>query len=356
MRDFFKRKRADGTYAPTLWTNLRGERVSTGCKDLRAAQAWRRNEERIGADPRHAASQGARLDDAIRDLGAELCRRGRAAGTLDRAKRKMGHYVRLWGADLPLGDIDARLVGEYIDTRLKEPGSRKAPPGEKAPRVQRITIRDELAFLRQTLQIARRLGLYAAHVDDVLPLQWETGHKPRKDFVKFEALGDLLKRVTEAHAAHVLFFCVTGGRLADSYRARREDFDTKRWRVLVRGSKTDGSHRTIPIPEFLRPLVKRLLRDAAGDDLLFRTWPNINRDVKSACGRAGLAGVSTNGLRRTFGHALRTHGFDLDTISKLFGHTTIKLARDVYADVDGDELAEVVKLQTAQARYKKRTG
>ncbi len=338
---FFKRKRPDGTDGPVWWTRLKGERVSTGCSDLRAAQIWRRAQERDGADPRNAASQGARLVDAIEDLKQELRNRGRAAATLERCGKKLGHFRRLWGDDCALGSIDARLVSSYITSRLKERGSRKAAPGQQVPRVKRITIRDELAFLRQLLKLARRNGRYALHVDDVMPIVWETGHKPRQDFVPFDKLPLLLEHVTPEHAAHVLFFCTTGGRLSDSYRARRADFDTKKWRVLVRGSKTERSWRTIPVPEFLQPSVKRLLRDG-GEDRLFATWPNLDRDLKAACTRAGLEEVSTNGLRRTFGHALRTHGFDLDTISKLFGHTTIKLVRDVYADVDGDELAEVV--------------
>ncbi len=340
---FFKRKRPDGTDGPVWWTRLNGVRVSTGCADLRAAQAWRRNEERTSANPRHAAAQGARLDDAIRDLEAELRLRGRASGTLSRASQKLGHFARLWGSDRAMSSIDARLVGEYIAIRLKEPGAASEST------VKRITIRDELAFLRQMLTVARRLGTFAAHPDDVLPLSFETGHKPRKDYVPFARLPDLLDHVTSEHASHILFFCVTGARMVDSYRAQRKDFDTKKWRILVRGSKTEGSWRTIPVPTFLQPLVRRLLKDAEGEDVLFRTWPNMNRDIKAACTRAKLEEVSTNGLRRTFGHALRTHGFDLDTISKLFGHTTIKLVRDVYADVEGDELAAVV--HAASRRY-----
>jgi integrase len=116
--------------------------------------------------------------------------------------------------------------------------------------------------------------------------------------------------------------------------------------------ETAGSWRTIPVPEFLRPLVTRLLADAPGDDVLFDPWleGNQNRDIKAACRRAKLEPVSTNGLRRTFGHALRAHGFSLDVISRLFGHTTEKLARDVYADFDQDELAAVVERQGARTK------
>lgn len=51
----------------------------------------------------------------------------------------------------------------------------------------------------------------------------------------------------------------------------------------------------------------------------------------------------TNGLRRTFGKMHRLRGYSLDSISKMFGHTTAKLVRDVYADVDGDDLAGLME-------------
>jgi integrase len=163
--------------------------------------------------------------------------------------------------------------------------------------------------------------------------------------VRAEDLPKLLEHVEPRHAAHLLYFVTTAGRLADSYRARREDFDTKKWRALVRGSKTDGSFRTIPVTDFLRPWVKRMLRDAEGGDVLFVDWPNLHRDLRAACVRAGIPKVSTNGLRRTFGKWHRLRGYSLDTISKLFGHTTAKLVRDVYADLDGEELAKMVALE-----------
>ncbi len=353
MREFWRRERADGTLAPTLWTNLHGRRVSTGCKDRRAAIKWKRAREREGADPRHAAAERASLGDAIRELYAELRRRGRSKATQDRAKKKLGHFARLWGVQRKLSTIDARLIGQYIDTRLTDRGIRK---GSK---VERITVRDELAFLRQALKLARRQGCYAHAIDDVMPIRFETGHKPRKDFIPFVDLPRLLTHVASNRIAHVLFFCVTGGRIADSYRARRSDFDTIKWRIHIRGSKTEGSLRTIPVPNFLRPLVRLLLAEdtGGGPDLLFREWVNINRDIKATCVRAKVPKVSTNGLRRTFGHALRMHGFDLDAVSKLFGHTTTKLVRDVYANVDGDELATLVEMQEAASMtYKKRTG
>ena len=86
-----------------------------------------------------------------------------------------------------------------------------------------------------------------------------------------------------------------------------------------------------------------MLRDAPGETVLFDTWTMMLRDMKLACDKAGLAHVTTNGLRRSFGMWHRLHGYSLEIISKLFGHTTAKLVRDVYADVDGEELREAME-------------
>jgi integrase len=347
--EFWPRERPDGTHGKTLWTNLGGKRVSTGCTNLKTAKRWKERKLVERADPRRAASEAARLDDAMRELYAELRRRGRSAGTQKKCREKLAHFPRLWGADCKLSEIDARKVSKYIDTRLDD-------PGQGGNTVSRLTIRDELGFLRQMLKLARRQGLYAYAIDDVMPLQWETGHKPKKDWCTPSALEKLLEHVIPRHAAHLLFFVTTAGRRADSYRALRSDFDVVKWRATVRGSKTDGSFRTIPITDFLRPFVTRMLALAEGEEILFPMWTNIARDMREACDRAGIPRVSTNGLRRTFGKWHRLRGYSLDLISKLFGHTTAKLARDVYADVDGDELAEVLALEGAIIRSKSGTG
>lgn len=350
QREFFKRKRADGNLSPIWWTRIGGKRRSTGTSNLKAAKRWKERQLIERADPRRAAAEEATLADAMREMYAELRRRGRAAGTQLRCKQKLAHFPRLWGESCKLAEIDARKIDKYIDTRLSDS---LEETGFKTPK--RITIRDELAFLRQMLKLARRHGRYALAIDDVFPEQFESGHKPKRDWVREENLPKLLQHVEPRHAAHLLFFVCTAGRLADSYRAQRDDFDLTKWRVTVRGSKTEGSFRTIPVSDFLHGYVNQLLSDAEGESILFVDWPNIHRDINAACERAGIPKVTTNGLRRTFGMWHRLRGFSLDTISKLFGHTTAKLVRDVYADLEGDELAELMTLEAARSGFRSGT-
>lgn len=333
--EFWKRQRADGSYGEHWQTNLGGERVSTKQTGLAAARRWRSAQEIERADPRRARAEATTLEDAIRAMYAELRRRNRADATIERCQEKLAHFPRLWGKDCKLIEIDAEKVDAYVDKRLEEGFSR-------------LTIRDERAFLRQTLKLQKRYGKWPFAIEDVFPL-FETGHKPKRDFVTAENLPKLLAHVEPRHAAHLLFFVVTAGRLSDSYRAERIDFDTTTWKALVRGSKTEGSYRTIPILEHLRPYAEQMLRDGE-PNLLFLPWPNMHRDLAGACERAKIPRVTTNGLRRTFGKLARMHGYSLDTISKLFGHTTADLVRDVYADVDGDELDAVVEVERKRGR------
>jgi integrase len=345
--EFWRRERDDGTLGKKWWTNLFGRRVSTGFERKSDAEAWKRARLREGADPRRAAAEKAHLDDAMRALYAELRRRGRSPATQKRARQKLAHFPRLWGAKCKLATVDLVKIQKYVDTRLSDSLD---TTGFQTPK--RITIRDELAFLRQMLKLARRQGLYHMAIDDVLD-RFETGHKPKKDWCTPESLEKLLERVTDGHKAHLLFFLVTAGRLADSYRAERVDFALKgaQPKAHVRGSKTDGSFRTIPIEPIFVPYAERMLRLAEGDGkLLFLPWPNLHRSLREACERAGIPPVTTNGLRRTFGKWLRLAGYTLDTISKLFGHTTAKLVRDVYADVEGDELAQLTARERAMFR------
>lgn len=339
--EFWKRKRPDGTIGKVYWTNLGGVRVSTGAPTLDAAKRWKEARELERADPRRAAAEASTLADAIRDLYAELRRRDRSDATIERAKQKLGHFPRLWGADCRMAAIDARKVGEYIDARLDEG-------------VKRITVRDELAFLRQLLKLARRHGIFAQHVEDVLPLSFDVDHAPKKTWCRERDFPRLLRKVTTEHSAHLAWIVATGSRLSESYNARRLDADVTAGRVLIRGSKTAESWKTIAVPSRLRKWLRYALKYAAprerSSDPLFAAWPNIWRDMHAACERAGVPPIGPHDLRRTSGKWMRLWGFDLEEIAKFLRHTDPKLAREVYADVEGAELSTV--FANAEARIK----
>ena len=69
--------------------------------------------------------------------------------------RVSAHVPTITSGDSSAAAIDVSRIDSYVTTRLDD--------GVKC-----LTIRDELAFLRQTLKLARRQGKYPYAIDDVI--------------------------------------------------------------------------------------------------------------------------------------------------------------------------------------------
>jgi integrase len=315
-----------------LWCRVFGRRSSTACRDEQAASAVANDLERRSVDPTYARAHQATLGGALKMLKADLVRRGSAEATKRKASEKVGHFVAIWGTELPLAKIDAPRVTAYVDLRLEQ--------GAKP-----ITVKDELGHLRQALLLARHAGTYHLEVSSIFPPFFSGKHKPRKRWPTPAEMALLLPQLEAHRAAHVVWMLGTGSRLGESFRARREDVDLERGLVHIRGTKTVASEDDVPITAVNEPLIRFALERAIGDKELFASWGNLNRDLAAACARAGIAKLTPNDLRRGFGSWHRLAGVDLDGVALLLRHTTSKLAETTYAKVRGDEVRRLVEPQ-----------
>lgn len=315
----------------TWWVGWGTERRSTKCQDRKAAELKAREFERERADPRLYAAQTTTLSDAIRATYDELRRRECADATITRAKHKLGHFPRLWGLHMPIARIDAGLVAAYVDARLAEG-------------VKRITIRDELAFLRQLLKIANRLGTWAGKHEEVLPMRFESQHTPRDRWHTQQQALALLTALATRRAAHAAFIFATGARKGESFRARRCDVDLEAGEVFLRGTKTRKALRRVPITNITRELIRFALAHAPGEDVLFDGWDKLHRDVQSAAKRAGIeGGTSPNDWRRSYAKWHRVEGVPTSLIAPMLGHATDKLVQTTYAKLEGAELGKAIE-------------
>lgn len=318
------------------WTRVDGKRVSTRCRDRKAAELAARALERRRADPRHAAAQTTTLGDAVRSLTAELRRRGRSDATMERARQKCGHWVRLWGETLTLSAITRQLVLDAIDQRQAEGASR-------------TTIRDELAFLRQTLRLAWSHGRTPHDPASILP-RWEAQHRPRERVLEPSEVEALLRALTPRRAAHVAFILATGARLGESMRARREDVGEDV--VYLRGTKTERARRRVPILPMTRDLLTFALEHAPGNELLFAPWAKLHRDVAAASSDAGIAPSTPNDWRRTLATWLRRSGVEPSLIAAVLGHVDARMVERVYGRLEGAELGAAVEARTVSNLYR----
>ncbi len=305
-------------------------RVSTHCTDKKAAEKRANELEREAFDPANAAANKATTAEACAEFIGSRQRRGRAAGTLHHYGVKLGHTVRL----MPrlLAGIDAHACERFIETRMEEGAAQ-------------TTVKKEIRALGAMLRHARRQGLYQRDVEAVIPELEET-YKPRERFLTPLELVGLVSALPSHRAAQVVFIVATGARFGESERARDEDIDGMM--VLLRGTKTEGSWRTVPVPPTMRIALGWARAHARslptlGPGPMFEAWGNVRHDLTRACRQIGIATVSPNDLRRTFATWLRMAGVSTDLIGKALGHTTSRMAERVYGRISPTDLGRLIE-------------
>lgn len=385
-----KRKvRKDGLYprGRIWWTRIGGERVSTQCKDVKAALIVRARLEREAADPSASlARKTTMMDMLVHVLDDRRSAKGKTGGTLSKHtlevwRLKLGHAVRLIGPKVPLAEVDYDCVSRFLADRGREPRAK----GSKEP-VSQHELSKDLGALRFGLRLEKQRGAYPHDVDHVTRTRrFAVGYKPRKRHLTWEeiplllsgllleaknrvtaerlakarALRDegrtLLEIAAELHCAistakryltmkepgpvlggdvrsrHAAWFIATGGRDAESHRAELRDHDLTRWRVFMRGSKTGEAESVIPIAPPFRSLLAFSLEGAPEKGPIFGEWANVGRALKLACERAGIERVSPNDLRRTHSSLLSQAGIRHSDLKLVTRHTTTRMLDLVYA-------------------------
>lgn len=317
--------------APTwhvLWTDARGAHcLDTGSSDAGSASNIARQlvaaaSDPAGISPHTPAISAHTVYDAI-DRLAEVGLLDNAQGTVECYQQRGGHVVRLLGA-LPVDALTLDVLHEYIANRLNEGAARE-------------TIRKELTVLRQALKLARKRGLFLWDPSDLFP-DFEARYTPRTGWLT-PAQVDLLLGKLEPHRQRwVLVAVYTGARRSELERIDWRDLDFGKGELRIRGTKTAGSVRSVPIhPRLLASLQPRAVRGH-----LVRPWPNLGRDLPLACKAAQVPRVTANDLRRTFASWLVQAGESNFVVSRLLGHTTTKMVDLVYGQLTAETLRTAI--------------
>ncbi|MEI8256239.1 MAG: hypothetical protein WCJ30_11265, partial [Deltaproteobacteria bacterium] len=262
---------------------------STRAFDKKAAEDIARQWERDAADPDHAASRSATLSDALdlllRDRSSKVLAGKRSEETVKFYRRKAGHVVRLFEqpdvakARVPflLKTLRPKHVDDFIDQRRIEGA------GEH-------TIHKEITTLRAALKLAKRRDMWFGDVDAIIPPGFSPEYKPRERNLPMPEVERLLRELSPERGAVVAFIVATSAEWRAVERALCGDVSADASFVLLRGTKVDTRHRTVPI---VSPGQRTLLRYATdhaektADGPMFLPWKNVRRDLRTACLRAG---------------------------------------------------------------------
>lgn len=128
---------------------------------------------------------------------------------------------------------------------------------------------------------------------------------------------------------------------------RWENVDFTAGTVRIYASKTK-TYRTVPInPVFLKRMEAEKQESVSGFviEYMGRKLTTIRKSFKNACKRAGITyQTRMYDLRHLFATTLLSKGADLAAVSKMMGHSTVKMTADTYYHYMEGEKERAVKL------------
>jgi integrase len=300
-------------------------------------------------------------------------------------KGTFADFARAWLADVsqsPVKPLKASTLAFY-STLLR---TRLLPAfGER--RLEGITREDVSAFLESLLQTGmgtnsalNALGLRnrickAAAAGNALPANPCGGVTlPRRETVRVPALRVKEQKRLEREALRdrdglpVLLALYTGMRIGEICALRWEDVDFENGLIHVRHTlqriaaegkknktalvfgapKSACSGRDIPLSPSLKTLLREAWKKRAGGYVVSRksgcAEPRTVRYwFRRIARRAGLSSVRFHTLRHTFATRCVELGVDIATLSRLLGHSSVKMTLDIYAGSTPEQQAAAVR-------------
>lgn len=316
-----------------------GGRVSTGAKTLEGAQEWLRERERRAANPAYSASHSETLGKWVTRMLADKQQLS-SPSTLEFYAEKSGHLLRLFGEHCPLVSINADAVDRYKNQRFEEGAAH-------------YTISKEFTALRQVLKKAARAEVYGGDLSTLFPLDFGHGYKPREQVLSLEVEAELKRLLPPHQWAAVAFILATSARLGEMLRAQPGDWDRERGTVLLRGTKTEQSHRVIPVVSVMVPYLEQ------AEPFMPFDFASITHKLAKLSKRLGVPKLNCNDLRRTCSTRLIEGGADPYHVSRITGHTDLQMLRKVYDRSRVDAAGEALEGQLAaraEQRAKRKVG
>jgi len=333
-----------GKYYWASWTEGgKTCRKSTHKTDRKAADLVASRWQREQADPERAEGADTRFEDAVNRFLDSKRNADKAKGTISMYEDKCKVLVRHIGADTPIRKVTARRVDDFISDRKNEPVI-VDEQGKPLRLVTQNTIHKELVALRGVLKLARRRREYPWEPRDVLPIGFSPKYTPRNCSITIEQAQAVLSELGKHRAAHVAFIVATTARRSEARNQLRKDIlPGGQMIVRLRGTKTEGADREVPVTPFTRPLLDFavLHGDGKGGRLLSH-WASLTRDLERACKRAGVPKVTPNDLRRTISTWLIEGGVANHIVAKLLGHKDTTMVDRVYGRAKTSAVGDLV--------------
>jgi integrase len=185
---------------------------------------------------------------------------------------------------------------------------------------------------------------------------------------------DALAEAAGEYRTLVLMLAYTGLRWGEAIGLRLGDLDLLRKRALIHenavqsgtgiyvGTPKAHKQRSVPLPEFLVPLLARQCEDKQRGDLLFGDGDHLRRPhpvsgwFAKAVSTAKMPRVTPHDLRHTAASLAVSAGANVKAVQRMLGHASAAMTLDLYADLfDDDPEAVATALDKARTEAKQVT-
>lgn len=257
------------------------------------------------------------------------------------------HLLNFRGANITFKDIDKQFLIDFATYLKRTKVSEKAVKKACNRTLSQCTQWNYFNKFSRLLSKAKKDGII--RINPMLDL--ETGERPqraepRRTFLILDEVKKLsatpLKREDIKRA--FLFSCLCGLRISD--------IRSLKWNNLKKDSKgniiaelTQQKTKSLLYLPISSEAIKQLPNKEGDNELIFSTIPDnsyINKFLKIWAKEAGVTkNLTFHVARHTFATLSLTYGAELYTVSKLLGHSDIKITQ-IYADVINEKKRDAV--------------
>lgn len=244
------------------------------------------------------------------------------------------------------------FAGNYLDQITRErladfEGGRRAG-GAAAP-----TIRRDLACLSSLLTSCEDWDWIEEGRNPVpgyMARRAKRGLKespPRRRYLSTSEEERLLDHATPAVRDAITVAIDTGLRLEEQFSLTWPQVDFRRGLIQTTKRTKNGRARTVPLPERSAQILARLKVPTHGvlvSLYVFRhedgkRLVNMDKGLRGAARRAGIADLRWHDLRRTAGCRWLHRGRSMEEVSILLGHSSVTVTERSYAFLDNEKVA-----------------
>lgn len=240
--------------------------------------------------------------------------------TVEREQNVFSNFLRVLG-NVQITDLTPSLIESFKATRLKEASA--------------STINIEIRVLNTALNQAVTLGwLSKSEFGSFKQIKLPAPEPP--EWLNEQQIQSLLSQADREYQLFLQFLLHTGCRRNEALGISWNDIDLMKRQMVIRGKIGKmGKRRTIPINDVLYEVFLRW--PGLKDGLLFPDYgPNqVSMKFRRLARDVGIPrGLSLHSLRATFGSTLINMGVDIYTVSKLLGHSSVKVTEKHYLALD----------------------